>query len=224
MKLYVLPPSPRALKVIALKNYSQLDCDIQMVDLSKDDHLVPGYELLNPNRKMPVLEDGGFILWESNAILQYLAGKKPESGLWPSDLRQQADVLRWMFWESSHWDQQACGAVGFEKASKMVLRLGPSDAARIADGEREFHRFAAVLNSHLKGRTWLVGNALTVADFAIGAWIPVAGPLQLPIGEYREILRWYEQGVAQLPAWQASLVRPPGGELHGLGESWRRDA
>jgi glutathione S-transferase len=208
MKLYVLPPSPRALKVVALKNYLGLDCDMQLVHLSKDDHLVPGYELLNPNRKMPILEDDGFMLWESNAILQYLASKKPETGLWPTDSRGQADVLRWMFWESSHWDQQACGAIGFERASKIVLRIGAPDPARIADGEREFHRFAAVLNTHLKGRSWLVGNALTVADFAVGAWIPVAGAFQLPMGEYREILRWYEEGLAQLPAWQFSLVRP----------------
>ena len=55
-----------------------------------DDHLRDGYEQLNPNRKMPVLEDEGFVLWESNAILQYLAAKRPESGLWPSDARRRS--------------------------------------------------------------------------------------------------------------------------------------
>jgi glutathione S-transferase len=209
MKLYVLPPSPRALKVIALKNHLGLDCEMHFVDLGKDDHLKPGYELLNPNRKMPVLEDDGFMLWESNAILQYLAAKRPDAGLWPADPRRQADVLRWMFWESAHWDQQACGAVGFEKVSKMVLRLGPPDCARIADGEREFCRFAAVLNGHLKGRKWLVGDAVSIADFSIGAWIPSAHLLQLPIARYPEIVRWYDEGVARLPAWQESLVGPP---------------
>jgi glutathione S-transferase len=209
MKLYVLPPSPRALKVIALKNYLGLDCEMQLVDLSKDEHLAPAYGLLNPNRKMPVLAEGEFVLWESNAILQYLASKKPESGLWPKDSRSQADVLRWMFWESSHWDQQACGVVGFETASKMVLRIGAPDPSRIAAGEREFHRFAAVLNNHIRGRSWLVGNALTIADFSIGAWIPVAGVFRLPIDEYPEILKWYKEGLAQITAWQSSLVTRP---------------
>lgn len=213
MKLYVLPPSPRALKVIALKNYLALECEIQLVDLSKDDHLAPGYELLNANRKMPVLQDSEFVLWESNAVLQYLAAKKTEFGLWPKDSRNQADVLRWMFWESSHWDQQACGAVGFERVSKLALRLGAPDPARIADGEREFHRFAAVLNSHLRGRRWLVGSTLTIADFSIGAWIPAAGALGLPIDQYPEILRWYNEGLAQLPAWQSSLVSPASSRL-----------
>jgi len=152
MKLYVLPPSPRALKVIALKNHLGLECEMQVVDLGKDEHLTAEFAALNPNKKMPVLEDDGFVLWESNAILYYLAAKRPASGLWPADPKRQADVLRWLSWESAHWDAQACGAIGFERGSKRVLRLGAPDPAQIVRGEQEFHRFAAVLNGHLGGR------------------------------------------------------------------------
>jgi len=67
MKLYVLPPSPRAFKVIALKNHLGLDCEMHIVDLGKGDQLTPEYAAMNPNKKMPVLEDDGFVLWESNA-------------------------------------------------------------------------------------------------------------------------------------------------------------
>ena len=209
MKLYVLPPSPRAIKVIALKNHLGFDCDIHVVDLSRDDHLRAGYEALNPNRKMPVLDDDGFVLWESNAILQYLAVKRPDSAMWPGDSRAQADVLRWMFWEAAHWDQQACGAVGNEKVSKMVLRLGPAVPERLAQGERDFRRFATVLNDHLKGRKWLTGDAMTIADFAVGVWIPSARALELPIADYPEIIRWYEEGVASLSAWQSAQAPRP---------------
>jgi len=66
--------------------------------------VTPEYVTLNPNRKMPTLEDNGFALWEMTAILFYLAAKRPESGLWPADLRGQADVLRWFAWESAHCD------------------------------------------------------------------------------------------------------------------------
>jgi glutathione S-transferase len=207
MELYVLPPSPRALKVIALKNHLGLDCETRLVDLSKDEHLTPEFARLNPNKKMPVLVDEDFVLWESNAILHYLASKKPESGLWPAEPQRQADVLRWFSWESAHWDTQACGAIGFERGSKMVLRLGPADPSEIARGEQEFHRYAAVLDKHLKGRKWLLGNDLTIADFSLGAWVAVAGPFQLPIARYTEILRWYDT-LASLPAWAASIVRP----------------
>jgi glutathione S-transferase len=204
MKLFVLPPSPRAFKVIALKNHLGLDCEMHIVDLGKGDQLAPEYVAMNPNKKMPVLEDDGYVLWESNAILFYLASKKPESGVWPSDVKRQADVLRWLAWESAHWDAESCGMVGYEKVSKGVLGLGPADPAFIARGEQNFARFAAVLNESLKGRKWLT-ESLTIADFSIGAWIPVAERLQLPVAKYQEIGRWYD-GLASLPAWQASMA------------------
>ncbi|MBV8360036.1 MAG: glutathione S-transferase family protein [Deltaproteobacteria bacterium] len=206
MKLYVLPPSPRALKVIALKNYLDLDCEMHLVDLGKGDQLAPAYTTMNPNQKMPVLEDDGFVLWESNAILFYLASKKPESGLWPSDPRGQADVLRWLAWESAHWDSEACGAVGYEKVSKTVLGLGPAEPVFVARGERNFDRFALVLDRSLKGRKWLTGDNFTIADFSVGAWVPSAQLLGLPIAKYTEILRWYDR-LTSLSAWQRSLVQ-----------------
>jgi hypothetical protein len=101
MKLFVLPLSPRAFKVIALKNHLGLDREMQVVDLGMGDQLTPEYIALNPNKKMPVLEDDGFVLWESNAIIFYLASKWPQSGLWPADGQRQADVLRWLAWESA---------------------------------------------------------------------------------------------------------------------------
>ena len=206
MKLYVLPPSPRALKVIALKNHLGIECEMHLVDLAKGDQLTPEYIAMNPNSKMPVLEDDGYVLWESNAILFYLACKKPQSGLWPSDVKRQADVLRWLAWESAHWDAESVGMVGYEKISKGVLGLGPAEPAFIARGQQNFDRFASVLNQHLTGRKWLTGNDLTIADFSVGAMVSVAERLQLPVAKFPEITRWYDR-LASLPAWQASLVR-----------------
>jgi glutathione S-transferase len=205
MKLYVLPPSPRAFKVIALKNHLEINCEMHIVDLAKGDQLTPEYIALNPNKKMPVLEDDGYVIWESNAILFYLASKKPASGLWPSAVKHQADVLRWLAWESAHWDAESVGMVGYEKTSKGVLGLGPPDPAFIARGEQNFGRFAAVLNHHLKGCKWLAGNDLTIADFSIGAWVPAAERLQLPVTKFPEIGRWY-RGLAALPAWRGPIV------------------
>ena len=79
MKLYIFPPSARALAIVALKNYLALDCEVQPIDLRRGDQLTPQYLALNPNKKMPTLEDDGFVLWESNAILFYLAAKHPKS-------------------------------------------------------------------------------------------------------------------------------------------------
>lgn len=205
MKLYIFPPSGRALGIVALKNHLALDCEVRRIDLSRGDQLTPEYLALNPNRKMPTLEDDGFALWEMNAILFYMASKHPDSGLWPSDLRGQADVLRWLAWESAHWDAEACGMVAFEKSSKSVLGLGPPDPAFIARGEQNFARFAAVLDASLKGKTWLVGNRLTIADFSVGSLVPSAERVGLPVRLFREIVRWYA-GLAALPGWRDAVA------------------
>jgi glutathione S-transferase len=121
-------------------------------------------------------------------------------------VRAQADVLRWLAWESAHWDAESIGMVGYEKTSKRVLGLGPADPAFIARGEQNFDRFAAVLNQHLKGRTWLTGNDLTIADFSVGGMTYFAMRLELPMKKFPEISRWYDR-LAALPAWRASMVQ-----------------
>ena len=85
MRLHVFPPSPNAIKVLAAAALLELPYERVVVDLFTGEQKRRAFTALNPNQKMPVLEDDGFVLWESNAILQYLAGKRPERGFWPSD-------------------------------------------------------------------------------------------------------------------------------------------
>jgi glutathione S-transferase len=101
MKIHLFLPSGRVVGIVALKNHLALDCELKQIDLGRGDQRATEYVSLNPNRKIPTLEDDGIVLWESNAILFYMASKRPESGVWPSDLEGQADVLRWLFWESA---------------------------------------------------------------------------------------------------------------------------
>ncbi len=203
MNLHVFPPSPRAIKVIALAQHLGLDCEICIVDLFKGEQTKPEFARLNPNKKMPVLEDNGFVLWESNAILQYLASKKPESGLWPTDAKRQADISRWQFWDMAHWDP-SCAILVFERVVKQLSGQGDPDPAQIAKGEQEFRRYAEVLDGTLKGRKWLTGNDLTVADFSIGAGMVYSEQAKYPMAPYSEIRRWYAN-LAALPGWKKAL-------------------
>src|SRR5262249_47226188 len=102
IELYVFPPSPRAFKVLAVANHLGLDYELRFLDLPKGAHKTPQYAALNPNVRMPTLKDGDYALWESNAIGQYLAGKKPDAGLLPRDERARLDVTRWQFWDLAH--------------------------------------------------------------------------------------------------------------------------
>ncbi len=207
LKLHVAPPSPRAFKVLAVARHLGLEFELCSVDLLNGEHQRPEFTRLNPNQKMPVLEEDGFILWESNAITQYLASRKPEGGLLPSDRRGHADVTRWQFWESAHWDP-ACATLIFERLLKKLFGQGDPTPSQVEKGETEMRRFGGVVNGWLAGRRFLCGDRLTVADFSVGSWLNYAQPAGYPIQDFAEINRWYA-GLMELPAWRESIVRPP---------------
>ena len=206
IELYVFPPSPRAFKVMALANHLGLDTKLHFVDLRKGDQKAPQYATLNPNMRMPTLKHGDYVLWEANAILQYLASLKPESGLLPRDEKAHLDVTRWQFWDLAHWD--SAGAIlAFEYLAKpIMLGIGQPDMAQVAKGNELFHRAAQVLDGQLKGRTFVTGETLTVADFSLGAGLNVAELAHFPVEPYGEIRRWYGT-LSALPAWQKTLAQ-----------------
>jgi glutathione S-transferase len=205
-ELYVFPPSPRAFKVMALANYLGIEPTLHVLDLIKGDQKSPEYAALNPNMKMPTLCEGDYVLWESNAILQYLAAKRPQSGLLPTDEKARLDVTRWQFWELAHWDP-ACAVFIFENLVKSVLlKSGEPDPAALAKGAESFHRAAQVLDGQLKGKKFVTGDTLTVADFSLGAPLNLADMARFPLEPYGEIKRWYGS-LRALPAWQKTLAQ-----------------
>jgi glutathione S-transferase len=221
IRLYVLPPSPRARKVIAPKNFLGLDAEVHALDYFRADHLKPEFGELNPNRRMPVLVEDGWVLWESNAILFFLATKAPDSGVWPRASRDQADVLRWLSWESSHWDP-AWDILITERLKKQVFitrdsgrrTAGPTkeplspDPERLAEGTRYVQELSEILDAHLASRSWLVSNKPTIADFALASWISTATPTGVSLDSFSAITRWYAS-VAALPGWQEALPPTP---------------
>lgn len=204
MKLYHYPISPNSRKVIAVLHHLTLDCEYEVVDLSKREQMQPEFRALNPNHMIPTLVDGAFILWESNAIMQYLCTKVADNALWPlHDYRTQADISRWLFWQSGHFGN-ACSIFVFERLVKKTFNLGlEPDLQELAKAEERFHRFAKVLERHLKGREWLVGEAVTLADLSVGSFLDLAEMAEYPIGPYKEIKRWY-CNIEALPIWQSS--------------------
>lgn len=85
IELYVFPPSPRAFKVLVVANHLARDYEMKLGDFRKGEHKSPQYSTLNPNMRMPTLKHGDYVLWESNAIQQYLAVQRPDSSVLPKD-------------------------------------------------------------------------------------------------------------------------------------------
>ena len=208
MKLHVFPPSPNARKVMFVAQHLGVPHEIEIVDLSAGQQRTPEYLKLNPNGVMPTLTDGDFVLWESEAIMQYLCSKKPGQTLWPSDPRKQADVMRWQAWSLANW-APACGACIFENLVKVLLRGGTPDAARVAEGEANVLKHGKILDDHLKGRKYIVGDSLTLADVSNAVSLAFTGPARLPVGSFKEIQRW-SASLNDLPAWKATAPQLPG--------------
>lgn len=197
MKLYYSDTlNPR--KACAVARHLQLPVEFIYVALEKGEHRTPEFRAMNPNAKVPVLVDGATTLWESNAIMCHLA-HKAGSDLWPRDSRQ-TEVMRWLMWDATEF-APAAGTFYFENIIKPGFLQCAADPAEIARVTPVFERYAGVLEAHLKGREFLVGDALTVADFAAAITLPYAAKARLPLDGFPEIRRWHDR-LNQLPAWR----------------------
>ena len=207
--LHAFPPSPRAFKVLLVANHLGIDYTLKVVNLAAGDQRTPEHTKLNVNQRMPVLEKDGYVLWESNAILEYLAAKRPQSGLMPSDLRPRLQVAKWLYWESAHWDQ-ACAIIVFENVVKAVFGLGEASGAEVERGRKLLHRLAKILDAELSVRPYVAGEALTIADFSIAAPLCLHDRAQLKLDAFPNVARWMNR-ITALPAWHTSLEMQSGG-------------
>ncbi len=203
MKLIGFPASPNTWKVRAVAAYLVIPLELEFVDLTKGASHTPDYLALNPTGRAPVLIDGDFKLWESNAIMQYLASQKPNS-LWPDDTRARADIMRWQSWQLAHWGKEACEPLLIQRIVKQILNLGPPDGAAVANGLECFNRDAAILDAHLAKQSYLVDNAVTLADFSIAVPLFYAERADLPLAPYPRVREWFGR-VSALPCWQQTM-------------------
>lgn len=126
----------------------------------------PEFLALNPNGFVPVIiEDDGFVLWESNAICRYLAGKHGRTDLLPGDLRHRANVERWMDWQVTDLNR----AWGYAFSGLARRTPGFDDAQRIAASTAEWNHYMAILDGQLaKTGAYVAGPAFTLADICVG--------------------------------------------------------
>jgi len=160
----------------------------------------PAYRVMNPNGLVPTLEEDGFALWESNAILRYLAATGPALAL-PADPRTRAHVEQWVDWQATSFTP------AMRDAFWQLYRSADPDRALIADSLTKTEAMAAILDRHLADRDYVVGTGFSIADIALGCaahrW------LNLPAEriERPALRRWYER-VAARPAAARALGEP----------------
>ncbi len=163
----------------------------------------PEYARMNPNRLIPVIDDGGFVLWESNAIVRYLASRQGAGDLWPGDLRTRADADRWMDWQATEFGP------AMRDGFIQLVRTPEAerDAELTARSVARSNRLALMLEDVLFSRDHLTGRRFTVADIAVGAqvhrWLGM--PIERPATP--RLNAWYQR-VSQREAAQTVLTLP----------------
>ncbi len=200
MKLYYNPMSPNVRRVRLTAAVLGIDLEEKKLDFAKGEHKNPEYLALNPNAAVPTLVDDGYVLTESRAIMQYLASKKPESGLLPRDEAARADVTRWQFWDASHFSPHLA-ALAFERLLKGMMGMGDPDARKIEEALGNFRRFGAVLNKRLDGKQYVVGNALTIADLTLASSMMYSQRAEVPVADFPNVQSWFTR-ISNLEAWE----------------------
>jgi glutathione S-transferase len=136
------------------------DFEFETVNLIAGEHQQPEFLRLNPSGKVPVLVDGDLVIPESAAIVLYLAEKYPERNLLPSDLKMRGQVYRWVMFAMTELEPPLW------RITRNTALL-PEEKRVVQDvplAREDFTRMAAVLESHMEGRTFIVGGAVTAAD------------------------------------------------------------
>ena len=163
----------------------------------------PQYRALNPNGLVPTIEDGPFVLWESNTIVRYLTAKHSPGKLWPEDLKVRAEADKWMDWtNTTFWPT-------FRPLFWNLVRtpVDQRDDEAIEESRLKTAEILDFLDAHLKNRAYIAGDDLTMGDIPMGCaiWRWLSVPVERP--SLPNIQHWFGN-LRQRPAYQNAVMLP----------------
>lgn len=170
--------------------------DFVDVDLMSGEHKADAYRALNPTARVPTLVDGDFVLWESNAILEYLAAKHPATKLGPTTARETGEIAQWMFMNAAHLSPNVA------RIFAHTIRL-PEDKRipqLVDEGRVEVDRSLGALEPALAGREYLLGR-VTIADLSIAPTLSAAPMLGIDLSRSPNVAAWYAR-MSTRPAYK----------------------
>ena len=183
----------------------EIGVEYERVDAGGDFGIVqtPQYSRLNPNALVPTIEDEGFVLWESHAIVRYLAAKNKARGLWPDDFKARAKTDQWMDWSSStFWPALRPLFMGLIRTPE-----NERDPNSLEGHRRNTAAVLAIVDKHLESHVFLAGTNFTVSDITLGCaiWRWMALPIERPL--LPNVQRWFDS-LARRPAYQKIVMLP----------------
>ena len=202
MKLYMHPVSTGARPVRLLLAEHGIACDEELVDITQGAHHQEPYASLNPSRLVPMLDDEGFHLTESSAILKYIA-EKFALPCYPNDLKKRARVNEVMDWLNTQFYRDfGYGMVYPQLFPHHKRRSDEAHAGAIDWGRQGARRWLQVLNDHWIGphNAWLCGDEITIADYFGAGMVSLVDAIGCDISKYPNVARWFGKMKAR-PNW-----------------------
>ena len=187
MHLYEFAPT-RSIRVRWTLQELEVPFDAVTVDLVAGEHRRPEFLRVNPAGKLPTLVDGDAVVTESVAIVMYLAEKYPEKGFLPANLRDRAQAYRWLLFAATELEQPLWRIARHTALYPEEQRL----AAEVPIAGKDFGDMAAVLERHMDGRRFVVGDRVTVADFVTAYTLDWANENRL-LGDFPRLRAYMER-------------------------------
>ena len=190
LKIYYAPLSSAATRVRLCAEALEIEYEAIAVDLGRGEQRADEYLAINPFGKVPAIDDDGFYLYESNAIMKYLCCKY-SSELYPQTCDGQALVDQWCDFAGSLLGP-AYGRVVFNRL--LAPRGGGHvDERSLEDGLRFIGRYLPVVDAHLAANDWLVGASMTIADLAVLATLDPSEACDIELSGYTTLYEWRER-------------------------------
>lgn len=201
MKLYASPMSGSSRKVQMFCEEAKISYQYCLIDLAKGAHHEPSFLALNPNGQVPVLDDGGFVLWESQAILRYLATKYQALSWYPVELKARGLIDQWMEWNTSRLAPEC---------TKLVVNLffarEKSNERVVGEVQKTLAKVLPILDHTCGRHAYVAGNSATLADLSIIPSISNLEMCRFDLSAYKNISRWYS-GMKERPSFKATAPK-----------------
>ncbi|HSD88222.1 MAG TPA: glutathione S-transferase family protein [Kofleriaceae bacterium] len=195
MDLYFSPRCGNSKRVLFAIEELGLDVERRPIDLRRGEHKTPAYLAMNPAGKVPLLVDGELLLWESNAILLYLAEQRPDRGLLPEGANARAEVYKWLFFLAYEIAKPAFQYF-FHQA-----RIGPTvDAHDLEAAGKSLQAAMPVIEQQLTNRSFLL-DAFSLADVAYAPSMSILKIAGFDLAAWPHLAAWSDALLAR-PAWQ----------------------
>ena len=203
MKLYCFGESGNAYKAALALTLADVEWEPVYVDFFAGETRLPAFRAINEMGEVPVLVDGETTLSQSGVILDYISSKSGKLG--GRSAAERREVLRWLFWDN----HRLSGIAGSTRYIMNFLAEDKRPAGVVPFQQGRLKAAFTILNTHLADRTWIAGQAVTIADLSCCGYLYYPEPFGFSRADWPYIDRWLDR-IAALPGWKAPYDMMPG--------------